>query len=821
MGFQTQQQQDELMSDAMNHTLQLGGHHAFYDTSNSPPMVLLGDTPVERYTSASPSSHFQAQSLDRGQDPALHPSPLHYRTNFKEGGYVPPKVEIQPSKQPEIRQEQDGIYRRRGQFDSYGGLGPPHMMDPSDPDMPFDVLNEILRSNSSQTSSSSIPNPSNIDVLQEWQESEPGDVLLSRQHDSCRRASPPSELDPDMGRFTMGAPKYSDPSPFLIDEVDGRHIAGRSLGPRLVQKPTIVDTHIEIPSPEQKSGSDYEEFGLSPPSSVTDTVVDEAEAALLLSQLPRKSHDDDSLFENLEDDKVAVAMAAAKNKPQGQKKSRKLRVPSPLYRNVDGDDTSLEEVPNVKVNSPKTLQERAAQAWAVRREKNAALLAKKEKDEKVKVEKESEEFPHDEIIKKAAKAGVSFGKADTVHHYQPEPDQDEENTCFTDEDRSLNSEYTKTLESEVEDVIKDILMIGDGKSSKPGRRKFKHKHSVKRKLKSRQKSMEREDNSIPRDDADTTLKDEDAVAISRYRVQSNAGSSQVTTEDDDDDTLETDDKQRSVLGPKSESSTNTQPGDDAGEDPLQLVYGLVEGGMNAMSSALGLFASEGAKGGDLTKERTSKARSKRDSSLSKEVSAKYVNVEPSQFAESCTNDIAPFLKKERSSPSQCQPMSESEKSKSMKEFVNYAQDLLYGPLVENLTGESAVSSTKCSAFFEVDVHEFVSLTILSPSVGCARVRLKFQDRGLPSLTNLVCLRKGGRPPESRSLPRILKRIQNWSNWLGMLLGRTTSSKEFRMTNPVPLIYTQTSNSVWLSSSYPLVVSVGFLVCLIHSLLFFH
>ena len=38
---------------------------------------------------------------------------------------------------------------------------------------------------------------------------------------------------------------------------------------------------------------------------------------------------------------------------------------------------------------------------------------------------------------------------------------------------SLNSEYTKSIESEVEDAIKDIFLIGSGTGNNPGRRKLK------------------------------------------------------------------------------------------------------------------------------------------------------------------------------------------------------------------------------------------------------------------------------------------------------------------------------------------------------------
>lgn len=71
---------------------------------------------------------------------------------------------------------------------------------------------------------------------------------------------------------------------------------------------------------------------------------------------------------------------------------------------------------------------------------------------------------------------VSFGKNDIVHNYYPQDsvDVDDAFDNTTLGGHSMNSLYTKSAESEVEDILKDIFMIGSGEGTNPGRRKFKH-----------------------------------------------------------------------------------------------------------------------------------------------------------------------------------------------------------------------------------------------------------------------------------------------------------------------------------------------------------
>lgn len=86
---------------------------------------------------------------------------------------------------------------------------------------------------------------------------------------------------------------------------------------------------------------------------------------------------------------------------------------------------------------------------------------------------------------------VSFKQDDIVHSY--EADHESNGNSFTE--RSLNSFYTKSAESEVEDIIKDIFMIGTGKGTNPGRRKLKYNGAIQTQLSDEDVTLETFDNN--------------------------------------------------------------------------------------------------------------------------------------------------------------------------------------------------------------------------------------------------------------------------------------------------------------------------------------
>ena len=125
----------------------------------------------------------------------------------------------------------------------------------------------------------------------------------------------------------------------------------------------------------------------------------------------------------------------------------------------EGDDSTSVETPRENQiqrkasASPGSLPRRSQEAW-----KRHAEIQKHN----------ARKTAQEELLNKNK---VSFGKVDTVHTYQNERNNSRDKLNTTND--SIESGYTKSLESEVEDVFKDIFLIGSGRASKPGRRKPK------------------------------------------------------------------------------------------------------------------------------------------------------------------------------------------------------------------------------------------------------------------------------------------------------------------------------------------------------------
>lgn len=254
------------------------------------------------------------------------------------------------------------------------------------------------------------------------------------------------------------------------------------------------------------------------------------------------------------------------------------------------------------------LQERAHQAWKSRQRKNSAMRLKN--DYKSRSDKVS---------------NVSFGASDTIHHFEPDVlnrhhynNEDDEDISL---DRSLNSEYTKTLESEVEDMIKDILFIGSPKKSKPGRRKYRYKPEIVRKLRkdrisnaktnistqivesNRQGDLHGTREKKVEDDSTTasTIEKMDKKCKSTNDIKFSFRKNKQLTESKHN-ARNCGDERRSLASTISRGSSvgsNTietfQSEKDAIEDPLNTVIGFVEDGLSAMTSVIGY-----AIGGDHT-----------------------------------------------------------------------------------------------------------------------------------------------------------------------------------------------------------------------------
>lgn len=171
----------------------------------------------------------------------------------------------------------------------------------------------------------------------------------------------------------------------------------------------------------------------------------------------REDSDDDSLFE--------FEGAEKHESPRSRRKLRSSRV-----RGAEDDgeesDTSLDE-PYGSIKPTTSLQQRSQEAWkrkasmrtSPKTVENTASssLTKKDSPTSGKVSPNNE--------------SLSFSKRNTIQYIKTE--HDDEMECSTQGNQSISTFYSKSAESEVEDLIKDILLIGSGKDSRPGKRKVK------------------------------------------------------------------------------------------------------------------------------------------------------------------------------------------------------------------------------------------------------------------------------------------------------------------------------------------------------------
>jgi hypothetical protein len=550
------------------------------------------------------------------------------------------------------------------------------------------------------------------------------------------------ELDPERGRFVITSPKYSDPTPLHT-----LHKPTASYGVRRDNNSVAIDMAaastgrvehyymsphrvLVAPNPEP---SDYEEFGISP-GSLSAGTGSKGETSI--------PEEEDSLFDfELEAQPPGLPKIGSNRPSSGQHRRRRAQeqqqhVVAEEQDDRDDDTASFEEAPYAhKRPSPTNLHERAAQAWAVRREKVSSLRHNKSKEDALpKIKTKSKEKPpttsppEEESL---TKQGVSFGITDTVHHFQPDTDDDGTlGTYNSIDDRSLNSEYTKTIESEVEDVIKDILLIGTEFKSKPGRRKLKYRHEVKRKLRLRKtKVYEQDEASAGTDDKTNNTENDDVAAASKYRVNiskeqkappsspdksrnsknkvvSNPGrSSQLKTANNGEprnSLVKTpppnspDRGTPSDLNSKWEKRTEKQTSKahreekEEDSDPFLAMWGYVEGGMKAMSEALGLEPDP------TEKKASSSSKNLSLSSSSKEKAAKRSDTlsKPSD-TNLCTDQIALILsgdEERTNSPTKttrkAAPMEEG--NQGLGGLMDFAQGAIFG-LPSVGTGDSGVS----------------------------------------------------------------------------------------------------------------------------------
>ena len=260
----------------------------------------------------------------------------------------------------------------------------------------------------------------------------------------------------------------------------------------------------------------------------------------------------------------------------------------------------------------------------------------------------------------------------------------------------------------MEDMIKDILFIGDGNVNQPGRRQLKHKHEVKQKLRKelkeqqvqeKQQQKERGEADVmqqdegPEDEVsletneDTIEDEEDTMDGGVDRSINTPTDAYISTDQDNltasSDVMgdETNENGEILRAPRNKSGKRRKARSKQSrqkqlqrqkaeeDDPLLYVWDVVAGGVDAVSNALGL--GEDAAAGNSTAEKTANEDGEEKSdkercfgSQSRALSSgKRLCSDPLLPFETCTGKITPV----------------NESKQGMKEMMDYAQDLLYGP----------------------------------------------------------------------------------------------------------------------------------------------
>lgn len=268
---------------------------------------------------------------------------------------------------------------------------------------------------------------------------------------------------------------------------------------------------------------------------------------------------------------------------------------------ITDDDTSTENYGANPTIYSSSLQARTKKAWKSRQRKNSNLRSAKKAGEISNKNIASIRSPsHNKGTN-----NVSFGPSNTIHRFETKEEGEKEELMSYD-NRSFNSEYTKSLESEVEDMIKDIFFIGTQGTSRPGRRKYRYKPEVKRKILNGSTEEAMESLQIDKKDphSDPVLRRIEKLAESCVNEDENDTALEPNPsnflssmkEKQERFSMEKDKPPRasSKIAPSSNSSLDdtytfdsTQLNDDPIEDPFNNLLGFIEGGLSAVTSAIG------------------------------------------------------------------------------------------------------------------------------------------------------------------------------------------------------------------------------------------
>eukprot|EP00542_Grammatophora_oceanica_P017742 CAMPEP_0194038896 /NCGR_PEP_ID=MMETSP0009_2-20130614/11105_1 /TAXON_ID=210454 /ORGANISM="Grammatophora oceanica, Strain CCMP 410" /LENGTH=884 /DNA_ID=CAMNT_0038681555 /DNA_START=112 /DNA_END=2766 /DNA_ORIENTATION=- len=332
---------------------------------------------------------------------------------------------------------------------------------------------------------------------------------------------------------------------------------------------------------------DYVEFGIAD-ASITDVSLANKEP--VPDTLRKMASEEDSIFdfETGEEELVGAtvgiqpASSPKTKKNTTTRRGRRARRKIVEQTSMTDDDTSIEndygEVPIL----PSGLQKRAQQAFSSRSKRTAsppsspsrAVPSDAPVPRVVSPKVASPKKKKKTTVEKKEKGAVSFGEH-KVYHF--ERDEVEDDSCSW----TMASDYTKSIESEVEDAFKDLFFIGRAKNHKPGRRRKTGEEDT-------MISSTIEEISIGDETLDTRDEDNEETAVDTKSDTRSLESDALTK---DSSTMAA----SSYATPSADLGTTKERSEkDCVEDPLLVVWNAVNGSVETIKVALGL-ASKPAK----------------------------------------------------------------------------------------------------------------------------------------------------------------------------------------------------------------------------------
>jgi hypothetical protein len=382
---------------------------------------------------------------------------------------------------------------------------------------------------------------------------------LMGSNNLCRSVSPPTKRNPSEMKILS-----------QIHDVSSAKSPIETLSPVDSEASTRFMTNSEEVLRNQRIVSlkklqtlnEYDSSLLSAPDSVPSHQTGMAYLkAPTISYAKRSNEDDDdqdSLLRSDDEIRKQVSKQQQGSSTPTMNRVRKMRRSRPT-RDIHDDDSSL-DAQDSNMDVHKSLQHRAQQAYQRR---NRFL---NNKVSSTASRASSNQAKSHESTSQSERKQKSYNQANILQPKIPQEDMSDnesyggENETFATR-HSIDSLYTKSMESEVEDLFRDLFFVGNGRTTRPGRRPVRFKN------KSRYCDDDEDTNG-----SDTYLtEDRTAITEQVHSVSTSIG------HDSSKENTET-----------KQSESSTQPNQVKG--PLNVVLQALEGGVNLVAEALGIYA---------------------------------------------------------------------------------------------------------------------------------------------------------------------------------------------------------------------------------------